>query len=362
MPSFRTGRVTRLLSTRRGLQRVEVALPSGAAGGDPGGEGSTETARAYALTELIGTVAEGDEVVVNTTAVDLGLGTGGWHVVHWNLSRREWHQAGRGHVLKLRYTSLQADTGAAEEDPAYVAPSDLGGRPVVACLLHSQLPCVAAAFAAAAAPGKRLVYVMTDAGALPLALSDLVAGLCEAGLIAATVTAGHAFGGDHEAVNLASALDVAVTSGGADVIVVASGPGVVGTGTAKGFSGLDVASTIDAAALAGGRPVVAVRFSGVDPRARHRGVSHHVTTALAHAHHRALIPIPVGERPDPLPAELAVHELRTVDDIPDVDRLLRSAGLAVTTMGRSATEDPAFFRWSAAAGTVAARLAVGSAP
>ena len=349
MPSFRTGRVTRLLSARRGLQRVEVDL--GAPAAEP----------AYALTDLIGPVAEGDEVVVNTTAVELGLGTGGWHVVHWNLSRRDWHQPGGGHVMKLRYTSLQADTGAAEEAAGYAAPADLGGRPVVACFLHSQLPCVVAA-CAAVAPGRRLVYVMTDAGALPLALSDVAAGLVEAGLVAATVTVGHAFGGDHEAVNLASALDVAVACAAADVVVVAPGPGVVGTGTDKGFSGLGVASTIDAVALAGGRPVVAVRFSGTDQRERHRGVSHHVTTALASAHHRALIPIPAGERPDPLPPALAVHDLRTVEDVPDVDPLLRSAGLAVTTMGRTAADDPAFFRWSAAAGSLAGRLAITSAP
>ncbi len=349
MPSFRTGRVTRLLSARRGLQRVEVDL--GGAAGEP----------AYALTDLIGPVAEGDEVVVNTTAVELGLGTGGWHVVHWNLSRRDWHQPGGGHVMKLRYTSLQADTGAAEEEPGYVAPVDLGGRPVVSCFLHSQLPCVAVAFAAAA-PGRRLVHVMTDAGALPLVFSDVVAGLVDAGLVAATVTAGHAFGGDHEAVNLASALDVAVACAGADAIVVAPGPGVVGTGTSRGFSGLAVGSTIDAVAQAGGRPVLAVRFSGADQRERHRGVSHHVTAALAASHHRALVPIPAGERPDPLPAALAVHDLRTVEDVPDVDRLLRSVGLAVTTMGRSATDDPAFFRWNAAAGSLAGALAVTSAP
>ena len=349
MPHFRTGRVTRLLSGRRGLQRIEVDLS------DP------ERCRAYVLTELVGTVTEGDEVVVNTTAVELGLGTGGWHVVHWNLSRREWRSEGGGHVLKLRYTSLQTDTGVTEEDPSYEAPASLGGRAVVACLLHSQVACVAAAFAAAA-PGKRLVYVMTDAAALPMALSDVVAGLVDAGLLAATVTAGHAFGGDHEAVNVASALDVAVARAGADVIVVAAGPGVVGTATAKGFSGLDVATTIDAAALAGGRPVLAVRFSEGDARPRHRGVSHHVTTALAHTHHRAIVPIPSGERPDPLPSQLAVHELRTVEGIPDVDRLLRDAGLTVTTMGRTAAEDPAFFRWSAAAGTFAGLLAVTSGP
>ncbi len=352
MPSFRTGRVAGLISARRGLQRVEVDL------------GGAEPERAYVLTELVGPVAEGDDVVLNTTAVELGLGTGGWHVVHWNLSRRHWHQDGRGHVMKLRYTSLQADTGAAEEEPGYEPPDGLSGRPVVSCFLHSQLPCVAAAFAAAA-PGRRLVYLMTDAGALPLALSDVVAGLVDAGLLAATVTAGHAFGGDHEAVNVASGLDVAAagapTGARADAIVVAPGPGVVGTGTSRGFSGLTVATTIDATALAGGRPVVAVRFSEADPRARHRGVSHHVTAALAATHHRTLVPIPAGERPDPLPPALAVHELRTVEDVPDVDRILRSTGLCVTTMGRSAVDDPAFFRWSAAAGTVAGR-AVASGP
>ena len=32
-------------------------------------------------------------VVLNTTAVELGLGTGGWHVVHWNLARDAWSRA-----------------------------------------------------------------------------------------------------------------------------------------------------------------------------------------------------------------------------------------------------------------------------
>src|ERR671919_800600 len=164
MPSFRSGKVARLLVERPGLQRVEVDL-----GGGP--------ERAYVLTQLTGTVGVGDLVVVNTTAVDLGLGTGGWHVVHWNLSREEWSQPGGGHVLKLRYTSLQADTGVAEEAQADGdVPARLDDLPVVVCDLHSQAACVAAAFATAA-PGRRLVYVMTDSAALPLAISDLMAGL-----------------------------------------------------------------------------------------------------------------------------------------------------------------------------------------
>jgi hypothetical protein len=277
VPAFRTGTVSAILSSRRGLQRVEV-----------------DGRRAYVLTDLIGPVAPGDRVVVNTTAVDLGLGTGGWDVVHWNLARDQWAEAGPGHVLKLRYTSLQSDVGVAEEIPGFTAPADLGGRPVVAIALHSQLPCVAAVYRSLRPEG-RLVYVMTDAGALPLALSDLVVDLVWNGLVDATVTAGHAFGGDYEAVNLRSALDVAAVAARANAIVVGTGPGVVGTGTERGFSGLEVADIIDAAARRGGTPVVALRYSDADARDRHRGVSHHSRTALADAAATAVVPVPRGE-------------------------------------------------------------------
>ena len=225
MPAFRTAVVAAELSARPGLQRVEVGWPEGG------------RSRAYVLTELIGPVAVGDEVVVNTTAVDLGLGTGGWHVVHWNLARDEWRQPGPGHVMKLRYTSLQADTGCVEElDAGVLAEADdLGGMPVVACGLHSQVACVAAAFRYAR-PDARIAYVMTDGASLPMALSDLVVSMREAGLVDVTFTAGQAFGGDHEAVNVPSALVAARRVGKADVAIVGMGPGVVGTATALGCS------------------------------------------------------------------------------------------------------------------------------
>src|SRR2546421_2603173 len=134
MPSFRSGKVTTLLMERPGLQRVEVDL----------GDGNE---RAYVLTQLTGIVAVGDRVVVNTTAVELGLGTGGWHVVHWNLERDRWSESGPGHVMKARYTSFQADVGSTEEHEAAVAEVEtVDGMPVVAAGLHSQLPAVAAAF------------------------------------------------------------------------------------------------------------------------------------------------------------------------------------------------------------------------
>ena len=196
MPSFRTGKVVRLLEERPGLQRVEVDLGDG-------------PERAYALPQLTGPVAPGDRVVVNTTAVELGLGTGGWHVVHWNLARDEWPERGPGHIIKGRYTSLQADVGSAEEHLESLAEVEsIDGMPVVAAALHSQVPAVAVAFKDAR-PSARLAYVMTDGAGLPLALSDLVADLRARELIDATVTCGHAFGGDYEAVSVFSALAVA---------------------------------------------------------------------------------------------------------------------------------------------------------
>jgi hypothetical protein len=327
VPNFSTRTVTAVCAERDGLQKVEVD-------GEP----------AYVLTTLTGPVAVGDRVVVNTTAVDLALGTGGWHFVHWNLERHSWSAPGGGPVMKLRYTSLQTDTGAAEDGGALPDGGGLGGTPVVACALHSQLGCVAAAFERLA-PGRRLVYVMTDTAALPLVLSDLVADLRAAGELAATITCGQAFGGDHEAVTMVSGLEVAVALARADAIVVGPGPGVVGTDSRFGFGGLEVAATIDAATALGGVPVVAVRYSDADPRDRHRGISHHTRTCLALAAHRAMVPIPAG---DPRPDELG--EVIEVDVPADLDFR------GTTTMGRAPADDPGFFRYGAAAGVLAARL------
>ena len=335
MPSFRTGTVTDLLAERPGLQRV-----------------LTDAGRAYALTQLTGPVAVGDRVVLNTTAVDLGLGTGGWHVVHWNLSRDEWSEPGPGHIMKVRYTSLQADTGAAEEAHPDL-PSDLGGLPVVVGSLHSQVPAVAVAMLAAA-PTARIAYVMTDGAALPLALSDLVADMVTAGVVTATITAGHAFGGDLEAVSVPSALALARHALAADVAIVAMGPGVVGTGSNLGTTAVEVAAILDAAAALGGRPVAALRMSSGDERHRHRGVSHHTRTALGLTRSRVLV-----ASPEPGAYEDERHDVRVVTPPPVAD-LLADAGLRVTTMGRTPEEDPLFFAAAGSAGVLAASLLQGA--
>ncbi len=334
MPSFRTGTVTTIREERRGLQRVEVD-------GEP----------AYVLTHLVGEVAVGDRVVINTTAVELGLGTGGWHVVHWNLANEELRTDSGGHVMKLRYTSLQADTGVSEESGDLS--DDLGGTPVVAIALHSQLACASAAVKATD-DTLSVVYVMTDAGALPLALSDLVAHLVDEGFVDATVTAGHAFGGDLEAVNVRSALAVAKHRLNADVIVAGTGPGSVGTGTTLGFSGIEVGTILDAAGDLGGTAIAALRVSEADPRDRHRGISHHSATALVSASHvRIVAPVPTNaEGLQPTTDRVSVVPI----EAPDAVTLLAQRGITPTTMGRTPTDDPAAFAYAAAAGAYAASI------
>jgi hypothetical protein len=317
MPRFRSATVTEILSERAGLQRVE-----------------TTHGRAYALTDLVGPVATGDEVVLNTTAVDLDLGTGGWHVVHWNLARTEWSRPGPGHIMKLRYTSLQSDAGAAEELHPDL-PAGLDGCPVVACTVHSQVGVVASVLRHLR-PQARIVYVMTDGAALPMALSDLVACMSERGILDVTITAGHAFGGDLEAVSVPSALTLARHVCQADAVVVGMGPGVVGTGTSLGTTAVEAAGVLDVASALGGRPILCVRASDGDDRQRHQGTSHHSATVLGLL--RSAVEAPDASR---------------ATDI-DVSAILDRLGVTITTMGRTPAEDPLFFATSAAAAVAAA--------
>jgi len=346
VPAFRTGVVVALRDDRAGLQKVDVEVDDGAA-------------RAYVLTQLTGPVAVGDTVVLNTTAVDLGLGTGGWHFVHWNLARGEWVEPGPGHIMKIRYTSLQADVGSTEEhlDRQTAARTAVDGLPVVATPLHSQVPGVAVGIRSVR-PDARIAYVMTDGAALPLAMSDLVATLRDRGLVDTTITCGHAFGGDHEAVNVYSALMVARHVAGADVAVVAMGPGIVGTDSALGFTGIEVGTVLDATVGLGGRPVACLRASGVEGRDRHRGLSHHTATTLTvGTRSRVVVPVPAvgGAAEDALRDDLDRTGIADRHDVvrvpvPDVLAAFAAHDLRVTSMGRPAADDPVLFQCAAAAG------------
>src|SRR5690606_9570151 len=88
----------------------------------------------------------------------------------------------------------------------------------------------------------------------------------------------------------------------ADVVMVAMGPGVVGTASRLGTSASEMAGALDAASALGGTPIACVRASSADTRARHRGISHHTLGALELA--RAAVRVPV-------PSALADHPVAT---------------------------------------------------
>jgi hypothetical protein len=326
----------------------------------------TEERRALAYPALVGTPRVGDRVLLNTTAQDLGLGTGGFALVVATPDRLPADQSDRGHLVKARYTPLQAVVlGADEQDSPHHEQlrdaDDLGGVPVVVADLHSALPAVVAGIHHDR-PGTRVAYVMTDGGALPIWFSHTVATLRAAGSLVGTVTVGQAYGGDLEAVSLHTGLLAAMHALHAEVAVVVQGPGNLGTGTRWGFSGVTAGEAINAAAVLGGRPVAALRVSAVDPRDRHRGVSHHSLTAFGRvALARADVVVPLLEAPFGNDIRAAIAPLadrhRIVEvSVDGLDTALRTSPVELVSMGRAYDDDPAAFLASAAAGRHAVTL------
>lgn len=316
---------------------------------------------ALAHPPLVGTPEVGDEVLLNTTALTLGLGTGGYALVVAVPDRLPADRTGPGHLVKARYSPLQTVVLGADEpaSPHHAAlrdgdPLPAPGMPVVVADLHSCLPAVVVGLLDAR-PGTRVAYVMTDGGALPLWFSRTVAAL--APRLVGTVTVGQAYGGDIEAVTLHSGLLAAHHVLGAEVCVVTQGPGNLGTGTAWGFSGVAGGEAVNAAATVGGRPVAVLRMSQADPRPRHRGVSHHSLTAYGRVALRpadVVVPSSYAALAGPLP-ELARHRVVQVDDA-GLLSVLGASGLEFSTMGRGLADDPVAFVAAAAAGRHAATL------
>ncbi len=326
-----------------------------------------EPVRALAYPALTGTPRPGDRVLLNTAALDLGLGTGGYALVIAIPDRLPPDQDGPGHLVKARYTPLQAIVAGADEpgSPYYEAlrdADDLDGMPVVIADLHSALPAILAAYRAERGGRPLVAYVMLDGGALPAWFSRTIAQLRELGWLAGTVTVGQAFGGDLEAVTLHTGLLAARHALGAELAVVAQGPGNLGTGTRWGFSGVACGEAVNAAAVLGGRPVGSLRVSQADPRERHRGISHHSLTAYGRVA-LASADIVVPELPGDLGAQLvaaaaplaARHRLVPVS-VSGLTEILRDCPVRLATMGRGLDDDPAYFLAAAAAGRHAASL------
>ncbi len=377
MISWRAGTVVQVGRRWTGAVELRVALERPLGGGDE--------VRALAYPALTGEPEPGDRVLLNVSAQARGLGTGGYALVVALPDRLPPDPPpGPGHLVKARYTPLQAmvlgvDEQESEHHATLAGADDLAALPVVVADLHSAVPAVlvGARWAAERAGRRppRAVYLMTDGGALPAWFSRTVAGLRDAGWLAATVTVGQAFGGDLEAVTVHSGLLAARLVTHAELVVVAQGPGNLGTGTRWGYSGVAAGEAVNAIGVLGGHPVAALRVSGADPRDRHRGVSHHSLTAYGRvALAAADVVVPTVEPDDPERAERAAlldrvalqaddlcppHRRVDVPTGPALRAALAASPVGLSTMGRRLDEDPEAFLAAAAAGVHAESLSAG---
>jgi len=334
MLTLHRGRVVGAGDAGEGMQRLEVEV---------GGERHP----AVADVGLVGPAEVDDEVVLNTAARELDLGSGGFDVVHVNLTRGlGGHGVAGAHVMKLNYTSLQHAVVPVEGAELSLPLSS----PVAVTFLHGQLAPVAWAFAQAV-PGRSLGYVQTAGGALPGSLSHTVGELRERGLLAGHLTAAPTFGGDGEAITVAGALHHAGSDLDWDAVVCGPGPGILGSASALGHGGLAALDSAHAALALGAPTLVVPRMSSGDPRERHRGLSHHVVTVLGLLLGSVVVPVPAHADVAGLTDER--HEWRRV--AADLGGYAAS-GLPAGTMGRDLAEDELFFAAALAGGSALAGM------
>jgi hypothetical protein len=318
---------------------------------------------AWADEILLGEMREGDEVVVNVAALDLGLGSGGFDIVHVNLTRGLAEGGGGDeHVMKLNYSSLQHPVTPAERPVRLLDGIGAKGAPepierpipILVLPLHGHLAPAAWA-AAQAAPGLKVGYVQTGGGALPGSLSRDVAQLRERGLLCDHVTAAPAYGGEGETLSVAGALDAAAEKLGWDAALAGPGPGIIGSETRLGHGGMAALDSAHAALALGLPTLLSPRLSAADPRDRHRIVSHHTLTVLQMLLGAVEVPVPAGEA-------VAIAQLAEVcgwrhklEEVPADLVGYAASGLPARTMGRTLEDDPLFFAAPLAAGAALRR-------
>jgi len=324
-----------------------------------------ERRRAWADEAMLGEMREGDEVVVNVAALDLELGSGGFDVVHVNLTRGlEGGADGDAHVIKLNYTSLQHPVEPVEaQSVRFVSGMRSKGAPlgVLVLPLHGHLAPAAWAVAQAA-PGVRVGYIQTGGGALPGSLSRDVKALRERDFLAGHITAAPSYGGEHEALSTVGALDAAAGLGW-DAALIGPGPGIIGSNTEFGHGGIAALESAHAALSLGLPTILSPRLSSSDPRERHLHLSHHTSTVLELLLGGVGVAFPDADHPGGEEAASYLAQAASgrhrVHRVPVDPAAYEASGLPSRTMGRDLSDDPLFFAAPLAAGAFLARSLAG---
>lgn len=316
-------------------------------------EGTTSKAINY--NKITGKINSGDIVIVNTTAIKLSLGTGGYHFVIFNFANQSKEHSDEGHIIKLRYTPLQLKCLTTEEQNSQYHDKinsfkDLNKSIVAVGTLHSMLAPIAATIKWLR-PQLKVNYIMTDGGALPIFFSDTVRILKDKGIIDNTITIGHSFGGDYECVNIYTGLITAKEVLNSDVTIVTMGPGIVGTNTKYGFSGIEQGYILDAVNNLKGVGFAIPRISFSDNRNRHKGISHHTITNLCEITCTSsilILPILENKKLDYIKSQVKSAKLDNKHKImyeegKDVKKALDYYKLEISTMGRNFQKDKDYF-------------------
>ncbi|MBF8983024.1 DUF3866 family protein [Lutibacter sp. B2] len=355
MIGIKIGKVIEILKKRENITEIMVEIKE-------------KKYKAINYNKLTGSIQIEDQVLLNTTAVDLNLGTGGYHFVISNLNIPEKDITNNGHIMKLRYSPYQIKTFAAEEQTSKYHEvfndfKSLDKMPVIIGSLHSMLVPITAVLKTCLEEVK-IAYIMTDGAALPIDLSNVVYNLKNKKIISNTITIGNSFGGDLECVNIYNGLIAAKEVLKADIAVITMGPGIVGTGTKYGFSGIEQGYMIDAVNDLGGTAIAVPRISFADSRNRHKGMSHHSLTVLNQiSKTSAFIPIPKfeNEKYDYIKSQIEntnigkKHNIMYLDYV-KVINILENTELNMSTMGRKFDKDKEYFITAGIAGQLGAKI------
>ena len=250
-----------------------------------------DTVRALAFPALVGSPEIGDRVLLNVSALARGLGTGGYALVIALPDRPPVDPPdGPGHLVKARYTPLQAMVLGVDdqESPHHDAPAGRR-RPRRHCPWWSRTctrrcprssPARGSRRARGPEAAPRVAYVMTDGGALPAWFSRTIAGLrvrgVDRGLHHHRPVVRRATSRPSPCTRACSPRGTwsAPTSWSSRRDRATSAPGRAGASP-----GSRRARRSTRRPSLGGRPVGSLRVSGADARERHLGVSHHSLTA-----------------------------------------------------------------------------------
>ncbi|AFS78411.1 hypothetical protein Curi_c14010 [Gottschalkia acidurici 9a] len=342
MISFKEGTVVRIIESYDEIDWIEIEI-------------NGEISKGVNYRSLTGEITIGDSVILNTTAVDLSLGTGGQHFVIHNKKNTHKDIEGSGHIMKLRYTPMQFKCLATEEQdsPYHNHIKDftsLDKKIFIVGTLHSMLAPISATIKYLR-PELKINYIMTDSGALPIQFSKTVKNLKQKGIIDNTITVGHSFGGDFECINIYTGIITAKEVLDSDITIITMGPGIVGTGTKYGFSGIEQGYIVDAINSLGGTSIVVPRISFRDKRNRHTGMSHHSLTILNEiikTKTNLILPKLDLEKENFIKDQMKNTDIFEKHDISYEDgtcvkNALEHYKLKITTMGRGYDEDKEFF-------------------